>query len=394
MEALLNDSKDWDEESASKDGKPWMDKFKLKKEDIKEMMKEMKEKTVDRLLAAKVRPTIPPKSLRSKEQELKVPETGGAEARTNVVTVVVRKIQTVVRDHGYVLDLIKEMILKMQNRLNTIEENVKFVEDTANNRAKLVTTLNDRVRDVETHIRDNDDRITANNHTVNNMNEGLKEFEEKLTKIEEENYKLIKDKQTIENEMDETRQRGLKGNIIVSSPDKPGSPSLLVQENHHDGSREDEVDMIIRLIKKKTTVALKKESVLACHRLGEEGRKKQSYLVRISDHKNGSDWDTLATGMVTGKIGAGHGGTNFTKDNIHINFQLTNKRMELVHICRKLVKMDPKPISKYSVNQNGRITVVKVAKSKKWEVVKDREQLAKIAGVQLPSLGEGMEGRR
>ena len=378
MVTLLNDSKEWEDESANKDVKPWSEKFKLKKEEVKEMMKDMKDKTVERLMAAKVRPSTPSKSLRSKD--LQVPESGGAggaEVRTNVLAVVVRKIQTVVRDHGYVLDLIKEMLLKLERRTDTVEKKVKLVEETSNTRAVLVTNMSERVKDVETKVNANDEKVTANNFH-------LQQFEENLTKMKEDHSKLVQQKEVMEKDIDETRQRGLKGNLILSSPDLPGHSSHLIQRNNQDGSRETELQMCVRLIGQKTSIYLKQEDVVACHRLGKDERNKNSFILSVIQRNNNSEWDRLAQGMVTGRIGKREEGINFTRDNIYVNFQLTKKRAQLVQQCRLLVKQEPKPISKYSVNQNGQITVLKEGGSRRWEQVRDLEELARISGVELP----------
>ena len=378
LTTLLNDSKEWEEESTTKDDKPWSEKFKLKKEEVKEMMKDMKEKTVERLMTARVRPSIPAKSLRSKE--LQVPESGGAEgaeARTNVIAVVVRKIQTVVRDHGYVLDLIKEMLLKLERRTDTVEKKVKLAEETSNTRANLVTTMSERVKDVEAKVNENNEKFTANEFKQ-------QQFEEKLTKLKEDHSILAQQKEDMEKDIDETRQRGLKGNLILSSPDLPGHSSHLIQRNNPDGSRETELQMCVRLIGQKTTIYLKQEDVVACHRLGKDDRNKNSYILSVSQRNNNSEWDRLAQGMVTGRIGRREEGINFTRDNIYVNFQLTRKRAQLVQQCRLLVKQEPKPISKYSVNQNGQITVLKEGGSRRWEQVRDLEELTRISGVELP----------
>ena len=200
---------------------------------------------------------------------------------------------------------------------------------------------------------------------------------------------MIKAKKELDEEVDETRQRGLKGNIILSSPHSETYPTLLVPENTASGGRETDLEMCLRLIQWKTTVSLQKEDVVACHRLGDTDRAKYSYVIRVNNHVNDRAWDKLATGMQTGKIGKGLSEVNFQKMNVYLNFQLTKKRMAITHQCRMLLKdRENKPIGKFSVNQNGKITVRKVAGQGKWVEVKSMEELAKISGRQLPILQE------
>ena len=64
--------------------------------------------------------------------------------------------------------------------------------------------------------------------------------------------------------VDETRQRGIKGNLIVSSPQSEKANTIA----HHEtvrGKRESDTDMIIRLILNKTGVTIDEKDVIACH---------------------------------------------------------------------------------------------------------------------------------
>ena len=60
-------------------------------------------------------------------------------------------------------------------------------------------------------------------------------------------------------DLDETRQRGMKGNILVSSPSKPGKETSLKHKvDLVDGIQvtESDTDMVLRLIFEKTTVTI------------------------------------------------------------------------------------------------------------------------------------------
>ena len=166
----------------------------------------------------------------------------------------------------------------------------------------------------------------------------------------------------------------------------------MTQQTSDTGRRESQLEMCLRLRELNTKVALDPSSVTACHRLGEEARTRTSCILSVSDRKNGSKWDILANGMMTGKTGKGQDTINFSLDNVFINFQLTKKRMNLIHQCRLLQKQKPaRPIAKHSVNQNGRITVLKTPGSGRWEEVKEMEHLAEMAGVAVPVPRQGQE---
>ena len=66
--------------------------------------------------------------------------------------------------------------------------------------------------------------------------------------------------------------------------------------------------------------------------------------------------------------------SNFSQDNVFLNFQLTKKRNELNKTVRQAKK--DKKISKYGVDQNGR-TTVKVKANSKWDVITSNSDLEK-----------------
>ena len=75
--------------------------------------------------------------------------------------------------------------------------------------------------------------------------------------------------------------------------------------------------------------------------------------------------------MLTGKNSIT--GSNFTQDNIFLNFQLTKKKSELVSAVRDARKA--KTISKYGIDQNGRVSVKVRSTSKQWKEVATRSEL-------------------
>jgi hypothetical protein len=349
LQALLNESKEWEEESKGLDGGIWVNKLKSAAQGITEVFERQGAKVKDRLKTARARLNMEVLQSKALPDSL---DKADAPGLLDLLVTTARRVQSAVRDHGTILEFVREVITK-----NTVK----------------IAEVSDHVESAEMQV---------------NL------LRDKVTKMDEDHKKLEEEKKVMEktmlNEVDETRQRGLKGNIILSSPHSQAKATLLVQQTKEDGYKETELEMCLRLIEQKTTaVRLPKQDVVACHKLISKDANQHSYVLRVINRTNGSAWDQLANGMVTGKLGHYPHHINFTGDNIYLNFQLTKKRMDLTQQCRLLMKhKDGKKIAKYSVNQNGRITVMKVAGSKVWEEVKDMEKLAKISKFPLPILQE------
>ena len=135
---------------------------------------------------------------------------------------------------------------------------------------------------------------------------------------------------------------------------------------------EDQTELCCRLILLKTGVRVPLSDITACHPLSNRGNS-ASYIIRISNRKPGSAWDILAAGLLTGKNKDTK--TNFTDDNVYINFQLTKQRSVLAKAVRQ-AKLDKK-LLKYGTDQNGRITV-RVKTDSKWEEVSSLNELEKL----------------
>ena len=204
-------------------------------------------------------------------------------------------------------------------------------------------------------------------------------------KADQEEVELLKAKiEMLEKECSEVRQRGMKGNLILSSPDSGPKPSLLfpqeVLDNVTNSKRlEKPQEMCVRAIKKKTGIEVPLEDIAACHSLNTRGSN-TTYIVRITNRKPGSAWDILSAGMLTGK----HKITkaNFTKDNLYINFQTTKQKGELSKVVRDARKA--RKIVKYGMDQNARITV-KVTAVSEWVEVTSEQQLSDLVANTPPA---------
>ena len=146
-----------------------------------------------------------------------------------------------------------------------------------------------------------------------------------------------------EDEMDECKQRSLKGNFIISSPPDPsgGRVSLLKTDEQLGEDEETLSEHIIDLAKKKYNVTVSAEDVQACHRLPNN-----SVILRIWRRCPGSAWQDLVE-----KIKAG---TN-TGFNVYFNFHLTKRRNSLIYEIRKLKKTGK--IHKFLTDENGHISI-------------------------------------
>ena len=129
-----------------------------------------------------------------------------------------------------------------------------------------------------------------------------------------------------------------------------------------DGERESDTDMVIKLIKQKTGVSVEKSE-------------NHAYVIRLGSRQEGSAWQIITEGMRTGKNSATQ--TNFTRDNVYINYQLTDKRAKLAMAVRKA--RTAKNIHKYYITQNGVIKVKKSAdKEDSYIEVKSETYLSRI----------------
>ena len=192
--------------------------------------------------------------------------------------------------------------------------------------------------------------------------EALANPQDALSVAKHEEVKALKEEiDTLNGEIDETRQRGMKGNLIISSPQN-GNADTIAKHEVFNGKRESDIEMVARIVKMKTGVEIDPFEVSACHRIGK--KENHAYVIRLNDRKNGSAWHNLSEGMMTGKSTSGG---NFVKDvNVFLNFQLTQKRAKLARVVR-LARKDKK-IYKFYINQNGVIKVKKTVADNYIEV--------------------------
>ena len=105
--------------------------------------------------------------------------------------------------------------------------------------------------------------------------------------------------------------------------------------------------MVLRLVYEKYGVRIPWTDVSACHRFGK--KENNSFVLKIWNRKPFTAWEMLTKAML--------GGKETSRQNIFVNFMLTTRRTEMSKMVRQLKKDNL--IQKYSVDQNGKIYVIK-----------------------------------
>ena len=247
---------------------------------------------------------------------------------TNLLLKVTRRVQGVVTQHGLALEFLQTVINKLEGRLSEVEKKV-------------------------------------------NVDKGLLEaaVEERLSPVKARVDKLEEEKVSLEREVDEARQRGMKGNLILST-------TLADVDKLKPARNQSVLDMCLKMIKTKTGVEIPPSDVLACHAIGK--RERPTFILRILNWGPGSGWEALSAGMANGKTTAKD---NFVKNGVFINFQLTPRRQHILHNVREA--HNRKLIMKFKVDQNGRIFISKekgvknVYRALPWKEITDLDILAR-----------------
>jgi len=288
--------------------------------------------------------------------------------QVSLLAKVVGNLQALVRDHGVALEYVRELFIQQHDTLTKVQEKLdepgprdtKWMEQTIEEKVKEATSL--ATKEVVTKV---------------------EQLEAKVVQLEVENSKLKKENKEMVEEVDETRQRGMKGNIVISCPPRVNQPNPAIpQDVEVDGVRRKEsmVEVCLRLQKSTSGATIPKEDVVACHRLPEN---QHTWIVRVGNLSPGSGWEALAAGMLTGKQHGGGGANNgwFENNGVYLRFQLTEARAKVhtqVRLARKAGLLH-----KFSTNQNGRITILKERSTRS-----DRDPRAKEAWITIGSLSD------
>ena len=288
------------------------------------------------------------------------------EKRVNTLAKVVRNIGNLVYDHGAALEFLRKVFVLQDERVEKIE--AKLESGGVNSPEYFEITVN---RAVESKMKEVEAR--------------LKHLENTLETVKAENAEIKRNKAKFEDDVDETLQRGLKGNLLITCPPKPGQQSRLIQKEMRQGDRvyvESPTEMCCRLVKEKTGAEIKPGDISVCQK---QPNKEHSWLLSVANRAPQSGWETLTAGM---RCGRNTNGGYFKDDGVFLAYQLTATKSKLLHQVR-LARTQAKKIHKFSVNENGRITVLKEKlpqtvpgepRNEPWRVVKNEADLAEICG--------------
>ena len=212
------------------------------------------------------------------------------------------------------------------------------------------------------------------------IKEQQKEVDAKASEVQDAKVKLAALQMQVdklERECDEARQRGLKGNMIVSSPVLSNKPSLLHPLTITDsvtGERrlESHLETCTRAILEKTGIHVPPTDVYACHPLKRSNVSPNTlFVICFSNQTSGSAWDMLANGLVSGRNGKGE---LFKKINVFISFQLTTPRAQLAKEVRESLRTRG-GVSRFKIDANGKISVKLTNDSHNWLEVTSKDQL-------------------
>ena len=300
--------------------------------------------------------------------------------KLNFLSKLTSRVQILAEAHGHAIEFLRDLFNQIQTRIEKAEAKAEKAEQEA-------ATIKDDIKGQVSEM--------SGSTILGIVDEETKEMKEEVKEMKAKVESLTLQNQKLTEEVDEARQREMKGNILLSSPNKPDFPTLMVARRSPDGSvLENASEMCRRLIKEKTGVQILESDVTACHRLKDE----TSYILRVQNRLEGSAWETLSAGMITGKKEPkrGRDSPNFKKSNLYLNFQLTTSRSALVKQA-KLARQKQK-LFKYSVNENGRITVVKdkpaAGQKARWQTVRTMEELGHIVGQKLPFKEDAANARQ
>ena len=152
--------------------------------------------------------------------------------------------------------------------------------------------------------------------------------------------------QALEDEVDDVRQRSLKGNIFLTSrniPAKPGKPAVrsVIKSDEELGDKS-LTNHVIDLIHEKYNVHIPECDIQACHRLPHG-----AVILRIWNRKAGSPWSKLVSAIKSKPVNKSL--------NFYANFHLTSRRMKVSFFVRQLKQS--KQIHQYYTDENGTISI-------------------------------------
>ena len=280
---------------------------------------------------------------------------------------------------NWIVALFKDIIVKVNDQGEILAFTVAKLSEVLDRDANK-DDLKQKHDDLEKHLTQRCDKIEKKCDDLANVDFSAA-IQPDLTATKEELQKKHDDLEqqfavkhaALEKNYDEVRQRCLKGNLIVSSPNRKTRngrviPSLANHVSDWDRfgkwRRENDMEMVIRLVQMKTGHLIDENDVIACHPLG--NREKNTFIISVNNRTSDSAWDCITKGMMTAD-------NNFSPDNVFINFQLTKRRGEISKEVRDAKKANL--IKSYDIDVNGRIFVRNNGNDKQKIEILDLEQI-------------------
>ena len=285
----------------------------------------------------------------------------GPNAAINTVARVVQGVQTLVRDHGVALEFMRELFNQQEEKITEVKELVQG--PGVHNHEWMVNEVKKQVEE-----------------QVKVVTTKLDSMEEQLEVVKGDNLLLKKENKELKEEVDETRQRGMKGNIIIKAfPGRDGVDRFKALSRPGGGRLENQVEVCSRLVQGTSGFQVPSQEVAACHKMPNSEHTWVISLKRVP----GGVWEALSAAMLCGKR---QDGDYFADTGVYLAFQLTKQRSKVLHQVRLARK--EKLLERFSVNMNGRITILRTKpprtqpgqprEKEVWEVVKDVEGLQRL----------------
>jgi hypothetical protein len=199
---------------------------------------------------------------------------------------------------------------------------------------------------------DNTDLNSVLSHllsAVQTLPERVSEIQSKLGDCNQMKQLFSEDIRSHSDEIDELRQRQLKGNLIISSSPNGSKACLIKTDEKLLEENQSLTDHVLTLIETKFEVKVPIPDVQALHRL-----QNGNILLKLWNRCPGSAWWKIAEGIKKGKN---------KNVNLYANFQLTRKRSALLYHLRE--KKRENKIYKFYSDENGSISFRVSENSKK-----------------------------
>ena len=282
------------------------------------------------------------------------------QGKTTVIAEETDTTKTVPQIINWIVSLLKDVIRKLNDQGVLITSLIDKLSEFVDPKEALEEEFKKKHEELEADFQEKSDT-----------------FEKVVREKQDASEKEFKQKhEELELKCDEARQRGLKGNLIVASPEGKTRAGVEMHtlavkekvENKTTNSMRNETDteMIVRLVKMKTGQEIPLQDIVACHPIG-KNKESHSYILSVANRKPGSAWDIITHGLRKGK--------SLSPDNIFINYQLTHRRIAI----SKEVKVAKKTniIQKYSIDANGKIWI-KPLNKESFKEVKSIDHLQKL----------------